>query len=136
MVVSWIFFSSGGLFLSLCGGVTIWKLLKRRAYRVLRQNRKLKKMTQEQLSEAIKAKREMELLTSLPGWKSIVQIAKHQLQLRENSVLLKPTSNAFEQEYQKGEIQGIKLFLQYPETLLENAKAVIDSTKEPDADLE
>lgn len=93
-------------------------------------------MNQAQLSEAVKVKREMEQLISSPGWKTIVQIAKGQLNLRENEILLKPTENPLAQEYQKGEVQGIKLFVQYPETVLENAKAVIDSTKEPDADLE
>jgi hypothetical protein len=93
-------------------------------------------MTQEQLAEAVRVKREMEQLTSSPVWKEIVAVAKSQLQARENQILLKPTENPLAQEYQKGEVQGIKLFVQYPETLLENAKAVIDSTMEKDADLE
>ncbi len=93
-------------------------------------------MTQEQLAEAVKVKREMEALISSPGWKDIVLVAKAQLQARENQILLKPTENPLAQEYQKGEVQGIKLFVQYPETLLENAKAVIDSTKDPDEALE
>ena len=126
-MVSWIFSGLGILFLSLGGsylGVRRWKI---RRWKELRESFQKKKMNEEQIREALKAKREMEGLISSPGWKTLMAIAKSQLSLRENEVLLKPTENPLSQEYQKGEIQGIKLFCQYPETVVENAKAVIQT---------
>lgn len=93
-------------------------------------------MNQEQLSEALKAKREMEQLLATPGWKTLKAIGMGQTSIRENEVLLKPTENPLAQEYQKGEIQGIKLFLQYPETVLENAKAVIEASNPQEDEIE
>lgn len=86
-------------------------------------------MDQARLSEAVKVKREMEALTSLPGWKRLTEIARVQIEGRTNSVLLQPTSSPYEQEYLKGEIQGMKTLVSIPETVMADSKAIIDSTK-------
>ena len=102
----------------------------------LRWKKKKRKMDQEQLAQAIREKKEMEHLISSPGWKTLKAIGMTQASIRENQVLLKPTVNPLEQEYQKGEIQGIKLFLQYPETVFENAKAIIESQRQDGNEIE
>ncbi len=87
-------------------------------------------MDQERLSEAVKIKTEMSNLISSPGWKRLQDISRTQVEGRTNSILLKPTESAYEQEYLKGEIQGMKTLLAIPVTLVEDAMAIIDSTKE------
>lgn len=86
-------------------------------------------MNQERLSEAVKIKREMESLISSPGWKRLVEISRNQVDGRTNSILLKPTESPYEQEYLKGEIQGMKTLVSIPGNLVEDAAAIIDSTK-------
>ncbi len=93
-------------------------------------------MDRERLAEANKIKGEMTNLISSPGWKRLLEITKTQVEGRTNSILLKPTESAYEQEYLKGEIQGMKTLLAIPVTLVEDAKAIIDSTKEKDEDSE
>ncbi len=87
-------------------------------------------MDQARLGEAIKIKQEMMSLTSSPGWKRLLEITRVQVEGRTNSILLKPTESAYEQEYLKGEIQGMKTLLAIPVSLVEDASAIIDSTKE------
>lgn len=87
-------------------------------------------MDQARLSEAVKIKQEMQSLTSSPGWKRLQEISRVQVEGRTNSILLKPTESAYEQEYLKGEIQGMKTLLAIPVSLVEDASAIIDSTKE------
>ncbi len=87
-------------------------------------------MDQARLSEAVKVKQEMQSLISSPGWKRLQEISKTQVEGRTNSILLKPTESAYEQEYLKGEIQGMKTLLAIPVSLVEDASAIIDSTKE------
>lgn len=126
MGISLGFFSFGLLLLCLGGGILALKGWKRRKWNLLRQGWKKRKMDQENLTEAIKSKREMETLVSTPGWKTLMHIAKGLASQRESEVLLKPTKDTYEQEYQKGEIQGIRLLSQYPEIIISNAQAVIE----------
>ncbi len=129
MVVSWIFLCASSGLLLLGSSFIGWRLWKKRRWNLLRRRARSIRMNQEQLAEAVKARREMEALISSPGWKSLVKIAEANWKGRENQILLKPTENPLAQEYLKGEVQGIKLFAQYPETIVEASKAIIDSTK-------
>jgi hypothetical protein len=112
-------------------GLTLGKKAWIRAKKKRIYSAKWKKMlSEEQRAEAIRSKREMDFLLSTPGWKTLSSIFRSQISLRENEVLLKPTKDPLEQEYQKGEIQGLKLLLQYPETVIENARAVIEAMRD------
>lgn len=81
--------------------------------------------TEEERQEAARVKREMEELMSTPGWKTLVSIGLVHSNGRKNEVLLKPTENAYAQEYLKGEVNGIEFMLKIPEVALESADAVI-----------
>lgn len=83
--------------------------------------------TEEERQEAAKAKAEMEALLEHPGWKTLSRIAEVQSSGRKNEVLLKPTENAYQQEYLKGEVQGIEFMLRLPESVIQTSKAVIDA---------
>lgn len=98
-----------------------WRARKRAAEREWR-----KKVLEEQRVEAARSKRMMEELMETEGWKFIAEAAKMQSVRRQNEVLLKPTENPLAQEYLKGEVQGIELFVTLPEKLIENAQAIID----------
>jgi hypothetical protein len=92
------------------------------------------KVSPEQIAEARKLKRIMEELKAEPGWKKLVEYAEAQTQDRTNRVLLLPTSQPYEQEYMKGEVQGIKIFLNIPDTLIEQAKGIAGVADEDDED--
>lgn len=54
-----------------------------------------------------------------PGYKYLLEIAEAQLETRKQAVFLNPLKSmdeVLEQEYKKGEIQGITLFTQIVET--------------------
>ena len=93
-------------------------------------------MEQSRLAEAIKIKNEMSNLISSPGWKRLIAAAGSQVEGRTNSVILEPTKNPYEQEYLKGEIHGIKAFMQIPSIILEESQGIIDLTKEKEEESE
>lgn len=83
-------------------------------------------VSEEQRVEASRDKKLMEELVSSAGWKFLVTAAEGQALERKNQVLLKPTKDPYEQEYMKGEIQGLSLFVEIPKRVLENAKAILE----------
>lgn len=87
-------------------------------------------MTEEQRIEAAKLKRMLGGLLEHEGWQWLAEAAKVQISHRENEVLLKPTENVSAQEYMKGELQGIKLFLSLPRNGLEMSEAVLKAAME------
>ena len=93
-------------------------------------------MTPEQLTEARKQKRVMEELVEHPGWKMLQEIAAAQTLNRKNNILLKPTESPYEQEYMKGEVQGMELLMKVPSSMIESAKAIIASDVGKNADSE
>lgn len=82
-------------------------------------------MTEEQRVEAAKHKRIMEALVETEGWKMLYALAEREALVRTNQVLLKPTEIPLEQEYMKGEIQGIKLFKDIPQKLIDESSALL-----------
>jgi hypothetical protein len=83
------------------------------------------KVTEEERLEAAKAKREMEEMMAMPGWKRLEQIASVQVESRSNQVLLSPTESPLTQEYLKGEVNGIRSFVKIPGVVVEEAKRII-----------
>lgn len=82
-------------------------------------------VTPEQITEARKNKRVLEELVRHPGWKLLNTWGEAQVAPRRNKVLLEPTSQPYEQEFTKGEIQGIELMLKIPVHLIDEATAII-----------
>lgn len=84
---------------------------------------------EEQVREAREILDEMRELLKQPGWHRLQKIWTTQMDGRQNEVLLQPTTDPYEQEYKKGEIQGIKLASTFPSKLIEMSKAVLDTAK-------
>ena len=84
-------------------------------------------MTEEQRTEAFRHKEQMKALVEMPGWKLLVAAAEVQVRNRRNDVMMKPAENITAQEFEKGTVQGIELFMKLPEILLENSKAVLEA---------
>lgn len=94
---------------------------------VYRYVRGTKRVTEEQKVEAAQHKKMMEELVKHPGWKLLEAAAKVQSTSRQNEIMLKPTENPLVQEYAKGEVQGIQLFITLPKNLIESSKAILDA---------
>lgn len=84
-------------------------------------------MTEEQWREALQHKAQMEALVALPGWKLLEQAAEVQAKARRNEVMMKPTEQPLAQEFEKGTVQGIEIFMKMPQILIENSKAVLEA---------
>ena len=95
-----------------------------------RRRKRRRQVLEEQRIDAVRSKKMMEDLVEMPGWKFLAEAAKVQAQSRENEVMLKPTENPLTQEYLKGEVQGIKLFVTLPEKLIEGSQAIIELANE------
>ena len=91
-----------------------------------------KRVTEEQRLEAAKHKKIMEQLMETEGWKLLEAAARVQSTSRQNEIMLKPTENPLLQEYCKGEVQGIELFLRLPKNLIESSKAILEAYAEQD----
>lgn len=93
-------------------------------------------MTQEEMEKQDRELQQMReqrhalrTLIESPEWKTLEDIGNGQIQHRINSIVLTPLAGAdavFEQEYKKGEVQGIKLFFSLPMTLIESLSEDID----------
>lgn len=80
-------------------------------------------MDREKLREA---QRELSNLANSPGWAKLREGALSQIEGRIESLILsslKGMDEVLEQEYRKGEIAGLKLFLELPAILLGNLEA-------------
>lgn len=84
-------------------------------------------MTDEQRIEALQHKAQMEALVATPGWKLLRAAAESQALSRRNEVMMKPTEQPLLQEFEKGTVQGIEIFMKMPEILIENSKAILEA---------
>ncbi len=82
-------------------------------------------VTEEQRVEAARTKKQMEQLIATDGWKMLEAAAKAQLGNRQNTVMLNPTKDLAEENYLKGEIQGLTLLISLPEKLIEQNDAIL-----------
>lgn len=118
---SWIL-----LGLALCCAGAFWDLL---AY-----DRWTKRVTEEQRVEAVRNKKMMEALVATDGWKMLAAVASAQIAPRRNKVTLTPTTDIVEENFMKGEIQGIELFVNLPSKLIEESDAIIKMAMEQELD--
>ena len=62
-----------------------------------------------------------------PGWARLLKMAEAQCDTRSKNVLAPLEGKSpYDLEFQKGEIAGIRLFMQLPEIALENLKEQLD----------
>lgn len=87
--------------------------------------------TQEQIAEqraaAIRSKEAFQELLSHQAWDQLVEVAEAQIKQREN-IILGPAPDAdsmLKIEYMKGELQGIRLFLQLPGIIIEQSDVTV-----------
>lgn len=76
-------------------------------------------------------------LVETKGWKRLVEIAKAQRFNREQSIILTPLQSmdeAFGQEYKKGEISGIALFMNIPGIEVKKFGEMLNAEENKDAD--
>jgi hypothetical protein len=69
-------------------------------------------------------------LTAHPGWKFLERMAEAQIDRRKNEIFLKPLTSmdaVVGQEFLKGEATGIATFMAFPQTVIDDADAVIAS---------
>lgn len=97
---------------------------------VVDKQRQARRVTEEQRVEAARHKKWMEELIATEGWKLLEAAAKVQTSQRENMLKGKPTSDLAEENFMKGEVQGIEIFMKIPEVLVQNSKAVLDAYNE------
>ena len=74
-------------------------------------------MSDEETRELQEELSRLKALVTTAGWKYLEKIAAAQVEHRRNSYELRPLSSLDEtlaQEYQKGEVSGIRLFVQLP----------------------
>lgn len=97
-----------------------------------------------QRSEALEQRDALQSLTVNPGWLILEQFMREQIRARTDDIILQPCTGVksqLEQEYSKGEIASMRLMLQFVETGILTAKAVVrslnddpdDGTDDPDA---
>lgn len=82
-------------------------------------------ITDAQRADAARERKEMEELLAHPGWKRLAKIADAQTLERRNKVLLAPTTEPLAQEYMKGEIHGISLFMEIPKVISAQAEDIL-----------
>ena len=99
-----------------------------RRYYVLRRRRKM----EEQVEEARVALLELQEMIKTPGWKRLQKIADTQIEGRRNEVLLQPTTDAYAQEYMKGEINGMATVIKMPAMLVEQNKELLEIARKLD----
>lgn len=117
--------ASGVLLLLAAGFFARFAYLKRR-----------RRKMQESVREAKQMADEFQFMIGTAGWKRLCQLAAVQVQGRQNEILLQPTENAAKQEYQKGELQGIQLFVKLPELSIEMAKDLMAEAQKLDEEIE
>ena len=80
--------------------------------------------------------RELRKLIKSPGWVQLLKIADAQIETRRRAIILSPLKamdEVLEQEYAKGEIAGIMLFLSLPETWMQSLMMNADKLEKEDA---
>lgn len=84
---------------------------------------------EQQVDEARETLLQMQALIKQPGWAVLASAAAKHIEARKNEVLLKPTENAAEENYMKGEIQGISIFVEIPKQIIEMNKDILETAK-------
>ena len=87
----------------------------------------------ELLREAVKQKNAFAALLRSEGWDMLMKIFQEQLETRRNRVELTPLASvdeAFAQQFERGEIANLRLVMQLPQSILDDAQSIIDTTKE------
>lgn len=72
-------------------------------------------------------------LLSHPMWKVLAEYAEAQKTARI-ALLLNGTDNVREEDKLRGEVLGIGLFFQYPQTMLEDINVELDNLKQGEAE--
>lgn len=90
--------------------------------------------TKEQAERALQAAREvlidLQALVKSRGWDRLLSIARDQEAVRISAVALQPLASGdkiYEQEFMKGEIAGIRLFMNLPGTQIEVLLSQLDN---------
>lgn len=89
-----------------------------------------KKDRQDQYQAAVVQKEAISVLLRSQGWDILRAVAKSQIELLQQQVMLVPLKNldgALEQEFNKGHMMGVAAFLKIPENIIEEAEAIIAS---------
>lgn len=70
-------------------------------------------------------------LVRSPGWAELREVALAQIATRQNLNLgpIKDTSGIYEQEYRKGEVAGIQLFLSLPDIQIDTSEAILGEAR-------
>ncbi len=87
----------------------------------------------ELLREAVKQKNAFAALLQSEGWDMLMKIFQEQLETRRNQVELNPLASvdeAFGQQFERGEIANLRLVMNLPQSVLDSAQSIIDTTKE------
>ncbi len=85
------------------------------------------------LREAIRQRNAFRDLLRSEGWDMLMKIFQEQLETRRNRIELNPLvsmDEAFAQQFERGEIANLRLTMQLPQSILDDAQSVIDTTKE------
>jgi hypothetical protein len=90
-------------------------------------------MAQTQFEEAKMTIREFRELIETPGWKSLKEVARAQIEARRAQHSRTPaigTEGMLKQQWDFGEACGIELFLSLPQSLIDGAEAIIQEGTE------
>ncbi|MBK8123871.1 MAG: hypothetical protein IPK54_10040 [Dokdonella sp.] len=93
----------------------------------------------EQYQAAVVQKEAISALLRSQGWDILRAVAKGQIELLQQQVMLVPLKDldhALEQEFNKGHAMGVAAFLKIPESMLEEAEAIIASLSGSEEDNE
>ncbi len=88
---------------------------------------------EELLREAVKQKNAFAALLRTEGWDMLATIMRQQLELRRNSFELTPLESLDQvpaQEFKKGEVANLRMIMELPQHILDDAQSIIDTTKE------
>ncbi len=88
---------------------------------------------EESLREAVRQRNAFRDLLRSEGWDMLVKIFQEQLETRRNRIELNPLASmdeAFAQQFERGEIANLRLTIQLPQSILDDAQSIIDTTKE------
>lgn len=73
-----------------------------------------------------------------PGWHIIREIIEGQIRIRQDQIILKPTRDVADENFQKGEMAGLRSILAMPQQLvddeLEMRKQNVERTPEADTE--
>jgi hypothetical protein len=88
----------------------------------------------ERLKDALKQKEALTDLLSSTGWSIVTEVIEAQIARRTESVMWIPLGEdgktVYQQEFLKGEVAGMKLFITLAESMLDGASALLATVKE------